>query len=144
MAGKQHLEPSAFRMFCAGADQREIAGTLDISEQTISAWKNTFNWDERRNVYVRSTHATVDKLRKLLSEFVDKLENLDDDKAADKLVKLTASIERLDSHFDFLGNVLKVSEEWVVYASNNDDELFKLLQGNLPRFLAHCRTKFQH
>jgi hypothetical protein len=144
MAGKQHLEPSAFRMFCAGADQREIAGTLSISEQTISSWKSTYNWDERRNVYVRSTHATVDKLRKLLSEFVDKLENLDDDKAADKLVKLTASIERLDSHFDFLGNVLKVSEEWIVWASSNDDELFKLLQGSLPRFLAHCRTKFQH
>lgn len=144
MAGKQHLEPAAFRMFCAGADQKEIAATLDVSEQTISAWKQQFNWDSRKQIFLNSTHATVDKLRTLLSDYVEKLESLDDDKAADKLAKITSSIKHLDSHFDFLGSVLKVSEEWIAWAAANDDQLFQLLQQNLPRFLAHARTKFVH
>lgn len=142
MAGKQHLEPAAFRMFCAGADQNEIAATMGVSQQTITAWKQQFNWDDRKKIFLNSTHATVDKLRTLLSSYVENLENLDDDKAADKLAKITSSIERLDAHFDFLGSVLKVTEEWIGWSAANDDQLFALLQKNLPRFLAHARTKF--
>lgn len=144
MAGKQHLEPAAFRMYAKGLDMKEIAATLGIVPQTLSGWRKKYDWDNRRAVYVQSTHATVDKLRKLLSDHVEGLEDLADDKDADKLVKITAAIQRLDEHFDYLGSVLKVSEEWITYASKADEQLFALLQDHLPDFLAHARTKYAH
>lgn len=141
MASKQHLEPNAFRMYCEGLEQKEIAATLDVSEQLISRWKQQFDWDTRRQVYIKSTHHTVDKLRTLLANHVEKLENLEgtDD---DKIAKVTKAIEQLDKNFDFLGSVLKVTEELVEYAKANDEDLLYLLQSHVPAFLAYCRKKY--
>ena len=140
---KQHLEPSGFRMYVHNAAQKEIAATLGVSEVTVTAWKRKHNWDERKEIEIQSTQYTVTKLKRMLADYVAKIERLeDDDKIGDKLSKITASIERLDSHFDLLGSVIKVSEEWVSWASANDDELFKAMQRALPKFLAHARTKF--
>lgn len=123
-------------------EQKEISSIIGVSEVTITAWKKRYNWEERKQIFTESTHATVDKLRRLLNNYVSSLESLDDDKAADKVAKVTAAIEKLDAHFDFLGSVIVVSEEWIGWSAENDDELFALLQKNLPRFLAHARLKY--
>ena len=143
MAGKEHLEHSAFRMYVHGASQKEIGATLDVSETTITKWKAKFNWDDRKQIEINHTQFTVEKLKKLLAEKVSSLENLDDHKVADSITKITSALEKLDSHFDFLGSVLKVTDEWVSWSAANNDKLFKELQNALPQFLAHARTKFR-
>jgi len=39
---------AAQELFNAGWDQNRIASILEISEQTISAWKSKFRWEEKR------------------------------------------------------------------------------------------------
>lgn len=140
---KRHLEPAAFRLFCQGLPQQEIASTLGVSEQWVSRYKKKHDWDERRQIYVRSTQASVDKLRTLLSEYVDQLENLDGDKDADKVIKITSAIEKLEAHFDILGSTLRVSELWVDYANVHDEELLFALQDHLPGFLSYVRKQYK-
>jgi len=58
---------AAQELYNAGWEQKRIASTLDLSEQTISAWKQKHRWDEKRATKNMAREVAEDRVWKLIN-----------------------------------------------------------------------------
>lgn len=135
------MEPEAFKLFRQGKTQKEIAGVVGVSEQTISAWSQKFDWQNRRRQWNNSSQAISEKLMMLLSKDVQELEKLDAS-AMDRIQKAVKSIKQLDQTVDMLASTIQVMEDFVEYAQNKNPEVAQIIQEALPDFLMWQGNKY--
>jgi len=92
-------------MFCQGAvqNQGELAARLEISEQTISAWKKKDGWEDMRKSLLTTRQEELRNLYDQLSELNASIkkkpegERYASSKEADVQRKITASIRELET-----------------------------------------------
>lgn len=142
MAGKQYLEPEAFKLYRQNKTQKEIAESIGVSEQTLSGWKKKFEWESRRRNWQNSTQAISEKLMMLLAKDVQELDKLDSS-AMDRINKAVKSIKDLDKSVDMLASTIQVMEDYVEYLQNKNPELADGTQNALPDFLMWQGNKYQ-
>lgn len=83
---KKGLEPQAFQHYLTGKTLSDIGRQLDITRETLTAWKKEFNWDKKRldlqseadeqlkRLYSKNKVRSIQILLKGLSLYTDKLE----------------------------------------------------------------------
>jgi DNA-binding XRE family transcriptional regulator len=103
MATKNELETKkelARMYYMQGETQKDIAGRLSVSEQTVGKWAEKDNWAARRAGINITRPELVNKALVALNMILDQvLESKDIEVIAalpDKLSKFAASIEKLD------------------------------------------------
>src|SRR5687768_1773122 len=77
---------AAQELYNAGWDQKNIASILELSEQTISAWKAKHRWEEKRATKNMAREVAEDRVWRLIN-FQLKVLDLHVDDLEDKLSK---------------------------------------------------------
>jgi len=135
MADKQYLAKILFTR--EKLEQKLIAKKVGVSEKTISAWVNTFNWKALRNRLLIGKEEILNGFYEELAEINDKIRNKPEGERygntseADIRIKLTASIRNLETELAIAdlvesgirfikhlqktataGQVVEVAEQW--------------------------------
>ncbi len=86
--------------------QKEIAGKVGVTEQTISKWKEEYKWEELRQETLKTADKAILNHAKLVDAFSKELEK--DEPDIDKLTKLNALIEKTQAKNSIAGEIEKV------------------------------------
>lgn len=114
---KQEL---AERMFIEdGMTCKAIASELESSEPTLSAWRNKFKWDERRDQVLSAPHKIKEILLKELNNVASGGKPTID---ADALAKISKVIESVSAKTS-VQVVITVFKEFDNYMSDQDPDM---------------------
>jgi len=118
MATKKEMEQKreyARLLYMQGEPQKVIAEKVGVSAQTVTKWVNDNKWDVARGASGVTRQELVNNILEGIGLILEKLKTeRDPDKfaaAADKLVKLTASVEKLDKKSNIV-DVIEVFTAW--------------------------------
>lgn len=131
---------AAQELYNAGWEQKQIAGILDLSEQTISTWKTKHRWEEKRATKNMAREVAEDRVWKLINfqlkvldlqvddqeealrnKLVDELKPLDKGDV-DALQKLWTTVKNKQLEWSVIVNIIK---DFVGFISERDLELAK-------------------
>lgn len=116
-------------LFMAGMEQKEIADKVGVSAQAISRWVNKEGWKEARAAKNITRPELVNKMLATIDRMLDELATSEDPlaigSAADKLSKLSTTIERLDKKASVVDaiDVFISFGKWLEYRSQTDAEI---------------------
>lgn len=146
---------AAQELFNAGWEQKQIASILELSEQTISAWKQKFRWDEKRATKNMAREVAEDRVwkainfqlkaldfhiddqeKKLAAKEIDKLKPLDKGDV-DALQKLWTTVK--NKQLDWAVIVHSV-HDLIGFISERDLDLAKRLTSMSDDYLNFKRT----
>lgn len=131
---------AAQELFNTGWDQKDIARILDISEQTISSWKQKYKWEEKRAKKNMAEEVSEDGIWELINYQVKvlklKKENFEtqlekgeieqlpalDKGDIDALQKLWTTVKGKQLEWSA---IVKIIKDYVGYISEKDLELAK-------------------
>ena len=110
MANKVSTDKKEFAeaLFMQGMPQNSIAEKVGVSANTIGKWAKDGCWGEKRAAMTITRKSLQNELLSAIKDKIDELRDLDiskSGKVVDQLVKLSATIERLDkeaSAVDFI------------------------------------------
>lgn len=141
---------AAQELYNAGWDQKRIASILELSEQTISGWKQKHRWEEKRanknmarevaenrvwkliNYQLKVLDLQVDDLeRKLSSKQITELKTLDKGDI-DALQKLWTTVKAKQLDWSLVVNNVS---EFMGFVSERDLALSKLLLDHADDFM---------
>lgn len=141
---------AAQELFNAGWDQKRVAAILELSEQTISAWKAKYRWEEKRatknmarevaedrvwrliNYQLKVLDLQVDELeRKLSKKEIEKLTPLDKGDV-DALQKLWTTVKTKQLDWSVIVNNIK---DFVGFLSEREIELAKAILTHTDDYL---------
>lgn len=147
MANIAHIkEPEAFELFRTGVTQAEIAKAVGVSSQTISAWKQKYNWVERLEKISTSSRTSLDVIKRIISEKLQKVQDVPVDELPkgfeDGLFKLQLVAEKMDAQFDRLAFSVEIMEDYHAFLINNHPEHAELFHELLPGFLSEQGKKY--
>lgn len=135
----------ARNLYMSGMGQAEIAEQLNVSRVSISNWCKAEGWTEARAAKNISRPELVNKLLRTIDSLIDKVEESGDPALigtmADKLSKLSATIEKLDKSANVVDaiEVFIAFNKWLEYNRQFDPditpELIKLINKYQNRFL---------
>ena len=123
---------------------KEIADALDLSEQTVSKWRNEDAWDEQRSVINTSAIA-------LIKRFTAEIENILDAKDSegktrsltagevDQISKLSKSIKYLRNQLD-PQTIMEALDGYMAYLAEFD---LPLAQGNVKHAIAYVQMRMK-
>jgi transposase len=103
-----------------GLEQKVIAGILNKTEATISAWKAKYNWDEDRRMQQIGPDKQMRRIMKHYDTLLTQIEerqapnNVPNSKEADTLNKLSASVKNLQTEVMF-GHKTEVGKQFITY-----------------------------
>lgn len=102
-------------LYMQGEPQKVIAEKVGVSAQTVTKWVNNNKWDVARCASGVTRQELINNILEGIGLILEKLKTeRDPDKfaaAADKLVKLTASVEKLDKKSNIV-DVIEVFTAW--------------------------------
>lgn len=102
-------------LYLSGMEQNEIADKVEVSRITISRWVNSEGWKEARAAKNISRPELVNKLLVTIDGLIENVNKSDDPaligSLADKLSKLSATIEKLDKK----ANVIDAIEVFMAF-----------------------------
>lgn len=128
------LKIAAEGMFITqGMTSRDIADTLDISEVTISRWRQAEEWDDKRS-FIK---ATPSRLREALIREAERVVGGEATTInADAVAKLLSAADKLASRAtpDVVYSVLS---DFLQYTATVDSEAAASLSGFFKMFLQH-------
>ena len=107
----------------------EIAERVGVSRQSVSAWINKNGWKELRAARSITRPELVNKLLVTINNLIEDVNTGDDPTSvsglADKLVKLSSVIERLDKKANIVQtvDVFMAFSDWVEYQAKSDPEV---------------------
>ncbi len=116
-------------LFLGGMSQKEIAEKCGISRNTINKWATQGGWTEARAAQNITRPELVNKLLLACSKMLDQLADADDPELyagmADKISKLSSTIERLDKKASIVDaiEVFIAFGKWLEYRSKTDAEI---------------------
>lgn len=129
MATKKELEKMrehARLLYMQGEPQKVIAEKVGVSAQTVTKWVNDGGWQAARSAANITRPELVNKILKSIDVLVEDLVNEPSPEktaaAADKLVKFSATIERLDKKTSVVDiiEVFMAFSKWIQYRMSFD------------------------
>ena len=112
-----------------GSEVADIAERVGVSRQSVSAWINKNGWKELRAARSITRPELVNKLLVTINNLIEDVNTGDDPTSvsglADKLVKLSSVIERLDKKANIVQtvDVFMAFSDWVEYQAKSDPEV---------------------
>lgn len=132
-------------LYMSGMDQKEIADQIGVSRVSVSNWCRAEGWQETRAAKNISRPELVNKLLRTIDSLIDKVNDSGDatliGSLADKLSKLSATIEKLDKNANVVDaiEVFIAFNKWLEYNRAFDPEitpeLIKTINKYQNRFL---------
>lgn len=124
----------AYRLFMNGRSQKEIAGELGTSPNTLSKWATKGNWQERlhdeKTSSVELANAMMLAAKKMTEIIIREISNGDYSidtitKCSDNVVKIMASAERIANTINkaTVIDVLTSLDMWLLQHSKTDPDL---------------------
>lgn len=116
-------------LYVGGSEMAEIAERVGVSRQSVSAWINKNGWKELRAARSITRPELVNKLLVTINNLIEDVNTGDDPTSvsglADKLVKLSSVIERLDKKANIVQtvDVFMAFSDWVEYQAKSDPEV---------------------
>ena len=116
-------------LYVGGSEVAEIAERVGVSRQSVSAWINKNGWKELRAARSITRPELVNKLLVTINNLIEDVNTGDDPASvsglADKLVKLSSVIERLDKKANIVQtvDVFMAFSDWVEYQAKSDPEV---------------------
>ena len=116
-------------LYVGGSEVAEIAERVGVSRQSVSAWINKNGWKELRAARSITRPELVNKLLVTINNLIEDVNTSDDPTSvsglADKLVKLSSVIERLDKKANIVQtvDVFMAFSDWVEYQAKSDPEV---------------------
>lgn len=116
-------------LYVGGSEVAEIAERVGVSRQSVSAWINKNGWKELRAARSITRPELVNKLLVTINNLIEDVNTGDDPASvsglADKLVKLSSVIERLDKKANIVQtvDVFMAFTDWVEYRAKSDPEV---------------------
>jgi uncharacterized protein YjcR len=138
-------------LFLEGVSQKEISTILGISENTLSKWRATGKWTEKKvnqdmleNNSVQRILKMIDYTTRIMNKRIDEWEKDDTMQMIDKgeidaLSKLFATIRRDSKKFADYVSVLKEFFEWL---QHKDIDIAKQLTLPADEFINFKRQSF--
>lgn len=105
--------------------QKELAERAGVSEQTISKWVRTENWEDLRASIIITKEAELRRLYMQLTELNDAImkreagQRFASNKEADTLIKLTAAIRQLETDTS-VADTLEVLKNFINHIRQDD------------------------
>ena len=132
-------------LYLSGMEQNEIAEKVDVSRVTVSRWVNTEGWKEVRAAKNISRPELVNKLLLTIDGLIENVNKSNDPTLigalADKLSKLSATIEKLDKKANVIDaiEVFMAFNRWIQDQASFDPditpELIKAINKYQNKFL---------
>mgnify|MGYP001048025262 FL=1 len=130
MANKVSTDKKEFAeaLFMQGMPQNSIAEKVGVSANTVGKWVKDGCWGEKRAAMSITRKSLQNELLSAIKDKIEELRDLDISKSAtvvDQLVKLSATIERLDkeaSTVDFIECFMAFGR-WLEYQAETDLEI---------------------
>lgn len=132
-------------LYLSGMEQNEIAEKVDVSRVTVSRWVNTEGWKEARAAKNISRPELVNKLLLTIDGLIENVNKSNDPTLigalADKLSKLSATIEKLDKKANVIDaiEVFMAFNRWIQDQASFDPditpELIKAINKYQNKFL---------
>lgn len=132
-------------LFMSGQELTEIAAQIEVSRQTLSKWCNAEGWKEARAAKSISRPQLVNKLLLAIDNLIGQVNKSGDPEAigtlADKLSKLSATIEKLDKKANVIDaiEVFMAFNRWIqdqaCYDPEITPELIKAINKYQNKFL---------
>ena len=130
MANKVSTDKIEFAeaLFMQGMPQKSIAEKVGVSANTVGKWVKDGCWGEKRAAMSITRKSLQNELLSAIKDKIEELRDLDISKSAtvvDQLVKLSATIERLDkeaSAVDFIECFMAFGR-WLEYQAETDLEI---------------------
>ena len=127
MANKVSTDKKEFAeaLFMQGMPQNSIAEKVGVSANTVGKWVKDGCWGEKRAAMSITRKSLQNELLSAIKDKIEELRDLDISKSAtvvDQLVKLSATIERLDkeaSAVDFIECFMAFGR-WLEYQAETD------------------------
>ena len=116
-------------LYVGGSEVADIAERVGVSRQSVSAWINKNGWKELRAARSITRPELVNKLLVTINNLIEDVNTGDDPTSvsglADKLVKLSSVIERLDKKSNIVQtvDVFMAFSDWVEYQAKSDPEV---------------------
>jgi uncharacterized protein YjcR len=141
---------AAQELFNAGWEQKNIASILELSEQTISSWKNKFQWEEKRAKKNMAEEVSEDGIWELINyqvqalkmkkaKFEEQLRKKEindlpvlDKGDVDALQKLWTTVKGKQLEWSA---VVKIVKDYIGYISERDIDAAKLLLNHTDDYL---------
>ena len=132
-------------LYMAGMEQQEIAEKVGVSRVTVSKWGTAEGWKEARAAKSISRPELVNKLLVAIDNLIAQVNASGDPEAigtlADKLAKLSATIEKLDKKANVIDaiEVFMAFNRWIQDQASYDPqitpELIKAINKYQNKFL---------
>lgn len=110
-----------------------IAEMFDISEATLSKWRNVYKWDDRRNENLAAPHKIREILLKELRNVADGNKPKVD---ADALIKINKVVSALDNRTS-LPVVISVFKVFDLWMADNEPKTALLFTEFHKKYLLH-------
>ena len=116
-------------LYMAGMEQQEIAEKVGVSRVTVSKWCTAEGWKEARAAKSISRPELVNKLLVAIDNLIAQVNASGDPEAigtlADKLAKLSATIEKLDKKANVIDaiEVFMAFNRWIQDQASFDPEI---------------------
>jgi putative ATPase subunit of terminase (gpP-like) len=116
-------------LYLSGMEQTEIADQLGVSRVTVSKWCTTEGWKEARAAKNISRPELVNKLLLTIDGIIENVNKSDDPTVigslADKLSKLSATIEKLDKKANVIDaiEVFMAFNRWIQDQASFDPDI---------------------
>lgn len=116
-------------LYLSGMEQTEIADQLGVSRVTVSKWCTSEGWKETRAAKNISRPELVNKLLLAIDNLIDQVNASGNPEAigtlADKLSKLSATIEKLDKKANVIDaiEVFMAFNRWIQDQASYDPEI---------------------
>lgn len=131
MARQNDKRQKAKALYLTGQyDQKEIAEIVEISEKTISKWKQDDDWESMKTSLLTTRENELRRLYKMLNILnndIDKKAEEDipiNSKEADAVLKLTAAIKNLEIETSIAEKV-EVATEFINFLRKENNDLAK-------------------
>lgn len=133
---KAHLlEPKAFNLYRSGKyTLTEIAEIIGVSLQTVSAWKQKYDWDARLEKLSSSSRQAADQMELEVAEFIQNNKGSLVEKS-DHLLKAMMVKNKLSGHIDKLEASLIVMEDFIAFVKVHYPHISMDVHEILPHFL---------
>lgn len=126
---KTHQKSIAKTLYMNGTSLTDISDQIGVSRATLTKWCKEGGWAEQRSAIQLTRPELVNKLLLACSKLLDQLNESDDPSlftgVADKIAKLSSTIERLDKKATIVDTieVFIAFGKWLEYRSSTDSEI---------------------
>ena len=122
--GKREWMASAQSLYVTGnRTLEEISERTGVSTRTLSKWKQQYDWDKKKQEYQVTASGVEEKIRRITYKLVNRLDEDNITPAeVDRLVKLVASLEKIQKIYDLRRAVTEVLDKFVDFLKEHYPE----------------------